>query len=210
MTDFIFRFLGTYQVSANETPVTDFHSDKTRALLAYLALEPGEHARSTLAALLWPEIGDQYARANLRNTLHRLRHALDVVAPDSSNRLLTVSRQNICFNLEHATVDVHDFVTALSNFTARNAHAAPSVADLNQLDAAVVRYRGELLAGFGVADAPAFEEWLLLRREVLHQQALVAMHMLTTAYETAGNYERAHAMAGRLLTLDPYREETHR
>lgn len=64
MTDFIFRFLGTYQVSADAIPVTDFHSDKARALLAYLVLEPREHARATLAALLWPEIGDEYACAN--------------------------------------------------------------------------------------------------------------------------------------------------
>ncbi|MCB0110875.1 MAG: hypothetical protein KDE53_33375, partial [Caldilineaceae bacterium] len=73
MTQFVFRFLGAYQVTADTTPVTDFHSDKVRALLAYLALEPHEHTRAALAALLWPEIGDQFARANLRNTLHRLR-----------------------------------------------------------------------------------------------------------------------------------------
>ncbi|MCB0128381.1 MAG: hypothetical protein KDE58_39210, partial [Caldilineaceae bacterium] len=209
MTQFVFRFLVTYQVSADTTPVTDFHSDKVRALLAYLVLEPHEHTRAELAALLWPEIGDHSARANLRNTLHRLRHVLDAAAAGSSDSLLTVSRQSICFNPETATVDVavdfHDFLAAVND-----AHSdAPSV-DLDRLEEAATLYRGELLAGFGVADAPTFEEWLLLRREVLHQQALVALHMLTTAYETAGHYERAHGMAGRLLTLDPYREETHR
>ena len=205
MTQFVFCFLGTYQVRAGAAPVTDFHSDKARALLAYLVLEPHEHTRPALAALLWPEIGDQYARTNLRNTLYRLRHALDAVAPGSSDSLLAISRQSICFRPEHATVDVHDFLAAVSN-----AQADSSAVDLEQLATATKRYHGELLAGFGVADAPPFEEWLLLRREVLHQQALVALHMLTTAYETNGHYERAHAVAGRLLILDPYREETHR
>ncbi|MCB0094108.1 MAG: NACHT domain-containing protein [Caldilineaceae bacterium] len=185
--------------------MSDFYSDKVRALLAYLVLEPHEYTRAELAALLWPEIGDQSARANLRNTLHRLRQTLDAAAPGSSNSLLTVSRQSICFNPEHVTVDVHDFLAAV-----RNAHSASSAPDLDQLEAAAALYRGELLAGFGVADAPAFEEWLLLHRELLHQQALVAVHRLATAYEADGHYESAHTVAGRLLILDPFHEETHR
>ena len=205
MADFVLRLLGAYQVCAGATPVTDFQSDKVRALLAYLVLEPREHTRAELAALLWPETSDQSARANLRSTLHRLRQTLDAVDPGSSDRLLTVSRQSICFNPEAASVDVHRFLTAVAD-----AQSISSAVDLDQLEAATALYRGELLSGFGLADAAAFEEWLFLRRELLHQQALVAMHRLTTAYETAGHYERAHVVAGRLLALDPYREETHR
>lgn len=205
MTTFTFCYLGGYQVRSGETPVTGFHSDKVRALLAYLVLEPREHTRAELAALLWPEIGDGSARANLRNTLHRLRHTLDAIEPGSSSSLLSVSRQSIGIRLAHASVDVHDFQAKV-----KDARAASSSRDVDFLAAAAGHYRGELLAGFGLADAPAFEEWLLLRRELLHQQALVAMHMLATAYEMADNNERAHGVAGRLLALDPYREETHR
>ena len=35
---------------------------KSIALLAYLALESGEHARDTLAAMLWPECAQSSAR----------------------------------------------------------------------------------------------------------------------------------------------------
>ncbi len=125
--------------------------------------------------------------------------------PGSSDRLLTVSRQSICFNPEAASVDVHRFLSAV-----QDAQSGSSSVDLDRLAEAAALYRGELLSGFGLADAPAFEEWLFLRRELLHQQALVVLHTLTTAYEAAGNDERAHAVAGRLLALDPYREETHR
>ncbi|MEZ4678397.1 MAG: hypothetical protein R2932_29690 [Caldilineaceae bacterium] len=70
------HFFGEFHVTIDGQPITEFHSDKARALLAYLALEPREHARTELAALLWPEIGDQHARTNLRNTLYRLRQSL--------------------------------------------------------------------------------------------------------------------------------------
>jgi DNA-binding SARP family transcriptional activator/tetratricopeptide (TPR) repeat protein len=44
---------------------------KTAGLLAYLALN-GEAARRTIAALLWPEVSDAVAAANLRQCLFRL------------------------------------------------------------------------------------------------------------------------------------------
>ncbi|MDP2367275.1 ATP-binding protein [Rhodoferax sp.] len=48
---------------------------KDALLLAYLAIE-GPTPRQTLAALLWPEVDAQRARANLRQRLFRLRRAL--------------------------------------------------------------------------------------------------------------------------------------
>ena len=66
------------------------------------------------------------------------------------------------------------------------------------------------MAGFGVPDSPVFEEWLLLRRELLHQQAVTAFHTLTWGYEEIGDYDEAYAAVTRLLALDPYREESYR
>ncbi|MEZ4727426.1 MAG: BTAD domain-containing putative transcriptional regulator [Caldilineaceae bacterium] len=172
--------------------------------MAYLALEPREHARTELAALLWPEIGDQYARTNLRNTLYRLRQTLEGAMPGNGDHLLTVTRQTVCFTGNNAAVDVLQFQALLNGV-----QKAP-VPALDQLEEAIGLYQGELLLGFGVDDAPPFEEWLLLRRELFHQQAIFACHTLTTAYERAGHYARAYSATDRLLTLDPYREESYR
>jgi DNA-binding SARP family transcriptional activator len=50
---------------------------KAQALLAYLAVEPGEaHLRDKLAALLWGDSSDQQARHSLRQTLLALKQAL--------------------------------------------------------------------------------------------------------------------------------------
>ena len=107
MTTFAFQFLGQFQIRVGATPVTNFHSDKARALLAYLALEPTKHMRSALATLFRTDIGDQYARINLRNTLYRPRQTLDDVLPETSGRIQTVSRQAIQFNTDPLIVDVH-------------------------------------------------------------------------------------------------------
>ena len=48
---------------------------KDALLLAYLAIE-GPTPRSRLAALLWPDVDPERARANLRQRLFRLRKAL--------------------------------------------------------------------------------------------------------------------------------------
>ena len=69
--------LGTVQIALDGKPITDFKSDKVRALLIYLAVEADRpHRRETLAALLWPEIPDRAARNNLRDALANLRHAI--------------------------------------------------------------------------------------------------------------------------------------
>src|SRR5262245_60626974 len=45
-------------------------------LLAWLALNPGAHARAALAPRFWPEVLDESARASLRTALHELRRDL--------------------------------------------------------------------------------------------------------------------------------------
>ncbi len=203
MNRFTLAFLGHFQVTVDGVSVTDFHSDKARALLAYLALEPHEHDRTLLATLLWPEIGDQYARTNLRNTLYRLRQTLTNALPEAGDRLLTVTRQTVHFNPTESVVDVLRFQELLSR------QLTATAPELTQWEEIIALYQGELLMGFNVADAAPFEEWLLLRRELLHQQALLLFHKVATAHETAGRYEQAYTVVGRLLLLDPYREETY-
>ncbi|MCB0111645.1 MAG: hypothetical protein KDE53_37235, partial [Caldilineaceae bacterium] len=127
---------------------------------------------------LWPGVDDEYARTNLRTTLYRLRQTLAQAAPDVGDRLLTVTRNTVQFVGEERMVDVLHFQHLNSQEP-----TAPAIAPLA---AAAALYRGELLLGLQVTDAAPFEEWLLLRRELLHQQAVLTLHALCTAYETAG------------------------
>ncbi|MCB0108697.1 MAG: hypothetical protein KDE53_22405, partial [Caldilineaceae bacterium] len=81
---------------------------------------------------------------------------------------------------------------------------------LARLHEALALYQDELLAGFGLSDAPSFEEWLLLQREIAHQQALLTGKKLVDSYEALGEYEQAYGYAQRLLALDSYREAAQR
>lgn len=56
--------------------------------------------------MFWPEAEIKLARTSLRNTLYRLRKALNDVEPLAADQLLTVTRQSVQFNDDAATIDV--------------------------------------------------------------------------------------------------------
>jgi DNA-binding SARP family transcriptional activator len=188
--------LGGFQVACDGAPITQFHDDKVRALLAYLAVEADRsHARASLAALLWPEQPDAVALNNLSQTLVRLRAALGAAAADA---LLQITRQAIQWRPASADVDMAAFARL---------SGSRDVADLAR---AADLYRGEFLAGFGLPGCEAFEEWLLLMREQLKQQALAVLHTLADQHLTAGRYAEAADAARRQLALEPWHEPAQR
>lgn len=212
MMEIALSLFGSFAVTVHGQPVTTFATDKARCLLAYLALQPAQaHRRETLAALFWPELTHQAALTNLRQTFHRLREAFARVAPGSDEALFLVTRQTLQLDAAVLTVDVARFTALL---TASESHAHASLATcagcLERLAHAATLYRGELLAGVNLADAAPFEEWLLLRREFYHQQALLLLQKLTSAHAQRDDDEVAHRYAARQLALDPYREAAHR
>ena len=82
------RVLGPLEVARGARRCELPRSRKTRALLAYLALAPRDHAREQLCGLLWPGVADP--RGALRWSLSRLRavvaeagHAALVATPES-------------------------------------------------------------------------------------------------------------------------------
>jgi predicted ATPase len=79
-----------------------------------------------------------------------------------------------------------------------------------RLTQAVELYRGDFLAGFALPGSAAFEEWALVRREQLHQQALDALDTLAVAYERRADYTALCRYARRQLALEPWREPAHR
>jgi DNA-binding SARP family transcriptional activator len=70
--------------------------------------------------------------------------------------------------------------------TIRNPQSA-----IRNLQSTIALYRGPFLEGFSLPDSPAFEQWLLVRREGLQRQALQALSRLAEAHEQQGDYEAA-------------------
>lgn len=190
-----------------------FATEKTRALLCYLALEANRpQRRDALAVLFWPDYGDEDARRNLRQTLHRLRQTLDEAAHGLADQVLDVGRDTMMLRTGRGLrIDVHRF-TALLDEVQRHAHAALHRCStcLRRLDDAVALYRGELLPGLVMDDSPEFEQWLLLQREALHRQVVRVLGDLVDAHLLRGETATAIRFAEHLLAFEAWNEDAHR
>ncbi len=209
MDSLTLNFLGTFHIELAAHPVTRFGTDKTRGLLAYLVLEADRaHRREKLADLLWPEQPNPAARHSLRQALVRLRDALGDAAP----AILTITPATIRFNATTPhMLDCAEFAGLLQ--TCQN-HAHHRLEDcaacIARLRQAVELYRGELLQPLFLGDSLPFEEWMLVRREALHRQALETLYTLAAHHETRGEYTATRRYAARQIELEPWREEAHR
>ena len=187
--------LGGLQITRGETPLMGFVSSKAQALLCYLAVTGRPHSRAELAGLLWGEMSEAGAAANFRKALSNLKQ----LAPHH----LVITRQTIAFNRESPYwLDVAVFQSQLQ--------ASAPDKDPELLREAAALYQGDFLQGFYVRDAPAFEEWMLLERERLKDLALQALQTLAAYYTVHGEYAAGLDYTGRLLAMEPWREEAHR
>ena len=202
--------LGTIHVTLDGEPVTDFKSDKVRALLAYLAVEADRtHRRDALAGLLWPEQSNRDARSNLRYTLYDLRKVID--DHTAKPPFLLVTRNTIRFNTasDHS-LDVAALARRIAGSRDHSFDDEGAKAAHRNLQSTLELYRGPFLAGFSVSDCPAFEEWALFKREQIDHQVADALHRLATIHERRGAYVQAQACVRRHLELEPWNEGAHR
>ena len=197
------NLLGGFQVKLDDSAVTGFSTDKTRALLAILTAESDRpHRRQALAGLLWPDFPERSARTSLRTALANLRQVIGDHQADPS--FLLVSRQAIAVNPDsHIRVDV----TAFSRLLYTNQISQLSI---GQLEKAVDLYQGRFLEGFSLADSALFDDWVLIKREQLNRQMMAALDGLTTGYKELGDHQKALLFARRRVELDPWRELAQR
>src|SRR5262249_26482105 len=116
--------------------------NKSLALLAFLALEPGAHSRDEIMALLWGEYPEEKARASLRQALAHLRDAL--------GEALYTDRGSV-FLVSEPDSDVRRFLAA--------ADASPRDA----ADADIPRF----LTGLQLRHSAGFDDWADEKRRAL-------------------------------------------
>lgn len=176
-------------------------SAKTEALLAYLALSPGEHLRTTIEALLWSDLPAERAARNLRHAVWNIRRAF---APCGVT-VVTSDRRHLAF-----APDPNVRVDALALLAVRDAIRRgidPVSAWTAELPFEAFR---DLLAGVTIQGAPIFEEWLLCERERLGAAAHEVLSALVAAHRQRGELDEALEKAQQLVKLDPWREDSHR
>jgi DNA-binding SARP family transcriptional activator len=190
--------LGSPAIALDGAPVRGFVSSKAAALVYYLAATGRIHTRESLAALLWSEAPEAQASKNLRDVLSNLRRLLDP--------FLEITRQTVGLVSDPgAQIDSCRFEAGLA--AAERLAPADRFMALREIAALV---GGDFLEGFSIADAPAFEEWMLIERERLRQRALDALQNRAVLAAELGAYQEGITCATRLLAIDPTREEAHR
>lgn len=194
MASLTLTLLGGFQARAASGQAVVLPTKKAQALLAYLALHPGQaHPRDKLAALLWGDRSDEQARNSLRQTLFTLRKALSTA--DTS--ALLIEGENLALNPSAVAVDV-------ATFERLAAEGTPAA-----YEQAAALYQGDLLEGLGVTEA-TFEEWLRAERERFRELALELLAKLLAHKVKDKETESAIQTALRLLALDPLQEAAHR
>ena len=151
MPELELRFLGDFEVLSGGKPLPLPPSKKTRALLAYLCLQPRRFRREHLCELLW-DIPDD-PRGSLRWSLSKLRRLVD----DKKHRRIVADRNSVGILAEDLCIDVR----ALRALATRDIAAIASA----DLEAAAERFRGNFLEGLEFSNFHDFHTWCVAERE---------------------------------------------
>ncbi len=186
-----YKLLGSFTIEENGQPSELLKSDKGCALLAYLIVMGETQPREKVADLVWDAESTRKALQNLRQLLSSVLRGK--VAE------LQIERKRLTFTAVTETfVDLYQMEEA---FVSRN---------LEQIDAGLRLYKGDLLADFYLHDAPRFNEWLLVAREQLRQRVWDRFHQVCLGYETRRLWPQGIDLIRHWLTLDNLDEVIHR
>ena len=191
MTAFTIRLLGAIGIDWAGAPLTEFRSQKTLVLLAYLLCEDRPITRDYLAGLSWPEMPQSQALGLLRRSLYDLNSQLP--------GCLEMDRRTARFSpTAPVTVDLRCFAA----LTAQD--------DVTAWAEAVALYRAPFLQGIYVDDAPELENWLVREQERWQREVVRLLNRLIAYHTERAAYQPALDYTQQLLTVEPWREEAHR
>lgn len=190
--------LGGLRVVQSDRTITRFQTQKTGALLGYLALHRHQaHSREMLAELLWPG-GDPVAvRNRLNQAVSSLRRQLEPANITYGSVLLTDQR-SIRLQPEAVVTDVEEFER-----TILKAEAVESGQEQKALlKRAVDLYGGDFLSGF-------YADWVGMEQLRFSDLYTNALYDLLDVCRDSGDTEQAIRAASLLLKTDPADEGTH-
>jgi DNA-binding SARP family transcriptional activator len=195
--------LGAPHIEHDGAPV-EVDTRKATALVAYLAVTRRRHTRDAIAALLWSEYNQTRARPALRRTLSSLSKA-------RAQGWLEADRETVGLDRGGIRVDVDRFQELLAGCRTHG-HAETEVCPdcLPPLSEAVEVYRDDFMAGFGLRDSAAFDDWQFFQSESLRRELAGALERLARGSGALGEWEPAVVHSRRWLALDTLHEPAHR
>lgn len=187
-----FQVLGALRLSRGSEALTLPQSKKTRALLAFLALNPKEYRRERLCDLFWEMPDDP--RAALRWSLTKLRQLLN-----------STDRERIVANRETVKLDVSDMSVDLH--AARAALADPDQLNVEALETLADDFSGALLDGLDLPRQPEYQAWLVAERGEAETLRVSLLEQLLS--RLGDDPARAIPHARALASLEPQNDGRH-
>ena len=197
---------GIFRVELNQQQVEGLRTNKTRALLAYLAIEKDKrHRRDAVAALLWPDQEEKLAKQSLRQAIFSLKKSLG-----QQDILLSSSQYIQMDSAVEVWTDTGE-IERLAKECQEHIHGSIDhcLLCLKRQEKILDLFQGEFLADLPALDSNVFNEWYILKRERLHQLALKANGHLANYYERRGELRKAITYLMTQLQLEAWREESH-
>ena len=180
------RILGALELVGGDgsSLISVLAQPRRAALLCYLALESrhGFRRRDLLYATFWPEFDARQARHALRQSLYFLRRAL---GPEA---IASRGDDDLAVNSQTVRCDACEF---------------QELVDRDALKEALPIYRGDLLPGFHIDNAPEFERWLDDERARLRAVAARAAGAFAESHERDGDVTGAALWLRRAVLLSP-------
>jgi DNA-binding SARP family transcriptional activator len=204
--------LGPPQVRLGEILLT-FPTRKTLALIIYLGVEAGLQPREHLAALLWPESNPERSHANLRNTLGHLQAILHQTEGWIQPPYLAATHQSLGLNPDaDIKIDLQMVAQAYELARADRSRRTPPESAVSQpiLQSAAACQRGDFLMGFSLGDAPGFDDWAAIQREVWNRRLGLIFDRLSEIQFASGEFTGATETASRWIALDALNEVAYR
>lgn len=184
------RLFGGVDVAVDGERVKGFRSQKTLALLAYLAVQQRPLSRDQLAGLFWPDVPQSDALGHLRRALHNLTKNI----PDR----LDVDRRSVALSPRAGLwVDIWAFEATGADSEAIEQTAVSLAA-------------APFLEGVFLDDCPEVDRWIAQTRSDYQTNYLHLLERLQQTFTEKSDFAAALDVAQQMATAVPWREDVQR
>lgn len=188
------RAFGAAQVLLGDKAVasSDWQTQVTRDLFFLILSDPRGWSKESIGEILWPESSPAQLRLRFKNTIYRLRRALqqDVILFDGER--YSFNRQ---LDYEY---DVEQFL----GFLSQAKEETDAGQKIKAYQSALKYYQGDFLPDIGGA-------WVVPEQERLRAAFLKAGLELARLYLESQQYDQSLEVSQRLIAAEPYLEEAY-
>ena len=185
---------GQIQVRLADKPVTsaDWQTQVTRDLLYLVLSDRRDWGKEEIGEILWPESSPSQLKQRFKNTIYRLRRALN-------QDVILYSDGYYSFN---RGIDYEYDVEQFETFLAKARKAIGIEAQIEAYLTAFRIYIGDYLPGVD-------GEWVMPERQRLQQAFLNSGLLLANLYMKIEKFSDSLEVCRRLITIDPCLEEVY-